>query len=81
MFKLFRNARDACHRLGAATGEEHVHGLDLSRASSRIESNAVDNAIRAAAVPADAGGNPSFWTARVPDAATSSAEVDVERGP
>jgi AcrR family transcriptional regulator len=64
--------------LDGASARSRVLNTETLATAAAIAAVLVDKAIPTAAVPLGAGGNPSAGTGRVPDAATSSAEVDAE---
>ncbi len=64
--------------LDGASARSRVLNTETLATSAVIAAVLIDKAIPTAAVPLGAGGNPSAGTGRVPDAATSSAEVDAE---
>jgi AcrR family transcriptional regulator len=66
--------------LDGASARSRVLNTETLATAAAIAAVLVDKAIPTAAVPLGAGGNPSAGTGRVPDAATSSAEVDAEWG-
>jgi hypothetical protein len=66
--------------LDGASARSRVLNTQTLASAAAIATVLVDKAIPSAAVPLGEGGNPSAGTGRVPDAATSSAEVDAEWG-
>jgi hypothetical protein len=66
--------------LDGASARSRVLNTETLATAAAIAAVLVDKALPTAAVPRGAGGNPSAGTGRVTDAATSSAEVDAERG-